>query len=347
MSHGDRIGRLPEVSDCLHGEHREAAAEDANRRLTASSSIRRSSIRRKERCWRISCSASAAVKKLDHEILRPGGDRGNPPRSTTNGWSSARGRFLRRAVLIHRARLVNSPASSWTVSSGSTRATRCAPREADKFPPPGHGRRFWSASRVTTERKRRSLGESSSRSSTGRPEDQGVDFLAQGRSTISSNPGRPRGPSAVIKSHHNVGGLPKKMRPGPDRAAQTPLQTRSASWARSSSFRRPTLAAALPGRDLRCGSSGGDRKRLAILRMAERSQEEIRAGNYYRKLWQSFAVLLPLRASGSWGIILRAHHRHPRSDERGRTTFFFFMGPGARLPTMLGRFQPDHQRGPG
>jgi GMP synthase (glutamine-hydrolysing) len=43
-------------------------------------------------------------------------------------------------------------------------------------------------------------------------------------------------------------------------------------------------------------------KRLAILRMADAVlQEEIRAGNYYRKLWQSFAVLLPLKSVGIMG----------------------------------------------
>ena len=43
-------------------------------------------------------------------------------------------------------------------------------------------------------------------------------------------------------------------------------------------------------------------KRLAILRNADAVlMEEIRAGNYYRKLWQSFAVLLPLKSVGIMG----------------------------------------------
>src|SRR3990172_7711067 len=43
-------------------------------------------------------------------------------------------------------------------------------------------------------------------------------------------------------------------------------------------------------------------KRLAILRRADTIlQEEIRAHNLYRKLWQSFAVLLPLKSVGIMG----------------------------------------------
>ena len=43
-------------------------------------------------------------------------------------------------------------------------------------------------------------------------------------------------------------------------------------------------------------------KRLTILRKADAVlMEEIRAGNYYRKLWQSFAVLLPIKSVGIMG----------------------------------------------
>jgi GMP synthase (glutamine-hydrolysing) len=43
-------------------------------------------------------------------------------------------------------------------------------------------------------------------------------------------------------------------------------------------------------------------KRLVILRNADAVLlEEIRAGNYYRKLWQSFAVLLPIKSVGIMG----------------------------------------------
>ena len=43
-------------------------------------------------------------------------------------------------------------------------------------------------------------------------------------------------------------------------------------------------------------------KRLAILRNADAVLlEEIRAGGYYRKLWQSFAVLLPIKSVGIMG----------------------------------------------
>ena len=86
-------------------------------------------------------------------------------------------------------------------------------------------------------------------------------------------------------------------------------------------------------------------KRLVILRNADAVlMEEIRAGNYYRKLWQSFAVLLPIKSVGIMGdqrtyenvIVIRAV-----TSEDAMTADW------AKLPTTFwAHLQPDHQRGP-
>lgn len=112
------------------------------------------------------------------------------------------------------------------------------------------------------------------------------------------------GPSAVIKSHHNVGGLPKKMK----LRLIEPLKHLFKDEARLLGkelglpddliFRQP-----FPGPGLAVRIIGPVTERhLAILRKADVILlEEIRAANFYRKLWQSFAVLLPIKSVGIMG----------------------------------------------
>jgi GMP synthase (glutamine-hydrolysing) len=133
-----------------------------------------------------------------------------------------------------------------------------------------------------------------------------VKFLAQGtlypdliesRSTFG-------GPSAVIKSHHNVGGLPKKM----NLKLVEPLKHlfkdevrllgKELRLADDVVWRQP-----FPGPGLAIRIIGEvTPQRLSILRNADTILlEEIRANNLYYKLWQSFAVLLPLKSVGIMG----------------------------------------------
>ena len=132
-----------------------------------------------------------------------------------------------------------------------------------------------------------------------------VDFLAQGTlypdviESVSH-----KGPSAVIKSHHNVGGLPETMR----LALIEPLRELFKDEVRkvaaelgmpdSIVWRHP-----FPGPGLAIRVLGEVREdRLDILRRADRIvQEELRASGWYRKVWQGFAVLLPLRTVGVMG----------------------------------------------
>ncbi len=133
-----------------------------------------------------------------------------------------------------------------------------------------------------------------------------VGFLAQGTLYPDLIESRSAfgGPSAVIKSHHNVGGLPKKMHlklVEPLRHLfkdEVRLLGRELGLPDELVWRQP-----FPGPGLAVRIIGAvTEKRLAILRKADVIlMEEIRAANLYRKVWQSFAVLLPVKSVGIMG----------------------------------------------
>ena len=134
------------------------------------------------------------------------------------------------------------------------------------------------------EQKRRIIGEEFIRvfeEEAGKLDD--VGYLVQGTlySDVIESGGGASGDAAMIKSHHNVGGLPERLRLRPDRAAaRCCSRTRCASWARSWPARAPRVAPAVPRprpRDPR-DRRRGDEERLEILREADAIlQEEIRA----------------------------------------------------------------------
>jgi GMP synthase (glutamine-hydrolysing) len=133
-----------------------------------------------------------------------------------------------------------------------------------------------------------------------------VGFLAQGTLYPDLIESRSAfgGPSAVIKSHHNVGGLPKKMRlklVEPLRHLfkdEVRLLGKELGLPDELVWRQP-----FPGPGLAVRIIGAvTEKRLSILRKADVILlEEIRAANLYRKVWQSFAVLLPVKSVGIMG----------------------------------------------
>jgi GMP synthase (glutamine-hydrolysing) len=113
-----------------------------------------------------------------------------------------------------------------------------------------------------------------------------------------------RGPSAVIKSHHNVGGLPERMKLGLIEPLRELFkdEVREAGAAlgmpRDVLFRHPFPG---PGLAVRCLGELSP-ERLDVLRKADRIvDEELRAAGLYDSVWQSFVVLLPVRSVGVMG----------------------------------------------
>lgn len=133
-----------------------------------------------------------------------------------------------------------------------------------------------------------------------------VKFLAQGTLYPDLIESRSAfgGPSAVIKSHHNVGGLPKKM----NLKLVEPLKHlfkdevrllgKELGLADDVVWRQP-----FPGPGLAIRIIGEvTPQRLSVLRKADTILwEEIRAQKLYYQLWQSFAVLLPIKSVGIMG----------------------------------------------
>jgi GMP synthase (glutamine-hydrolysing) len=157
------------------------------------------------------------------------------------------------------------------------------------------------------EEKRRRIGETFIRVFERAADDAGADarFLVQGTlypDVIESV--SVKGPSAVIKTHHNVGGLPKDMR----FALVEPLRELFKDEVRQVG-RELGLPEELVGRHPFPGPGLAIRvlghvteNRLAVLREADAIYlEEIRAADLYDDIWQAFAVLLPVRSVGVMG----------------------------------------------
>jgi len=113
-----------------------------------------------------------------------------------------------------------------------------------------------------------------------------------------------RGPSATIKTHHNVGGLPLKMqfklveplrelfKDEVRRLAELLSLSPEIVWRQP--FPGPGLAIRVLGEVTT--------ERLDLLREADAVvQEEVRAAGFERTVWQAFAVLLPIRTVGVMG----------------------------------------------
>ena len=113
-----------------------------------------------------------------------------------------------------------------------------------------------------------------------------------------------RGPSATIKSHHNVGGLPERMKLKLIEPLRELFKDEVREIARELGlpedivYRQP-----FPGPGLAIRILGEvTKERLEILREADAIVlEEMKKSGWYRKVWQSFAVLLPIRTVGVMG----------------------------------------------
>ena len=133
-----------------------------------------------------------------------------------------------------------------------------------------------------------------------------VDFLAQGTIYPDIIESVPIGgnPAALIKSHHNVGGLPERMRmkileplnqlfkDEVRRLGEELGLPRSVVWRQP--FPGPGLAVRVIGEITE--------ERLRIVRDADAILiEEMKAADLYYKVWQSFAVFLPVQTVGVMG----------------------------------------------
>ena len=134
---------------------------------------------------------------------------------------------------------------------------------------------------------------------------KGVKFLAQGTlypdviESVSF-----KGPSATIKSHHNVGGLLKRMKLKLIEPLRELFKDEVRELGRELGipdeilYRHPFPG---PGLAIRCIGEV-TRERLDILRQADKIVlEEVKKFGWYNKVWQSFAVLLPVRTVGVMG----------------------------------------------
>jgi len=135
---------------------------------------------------------------------------------------------------------------------------------------------------------------------------RGAEFLAQGTlyPDVIESVSAFGGPSSVIKSHHNVGGLPKRMQ----LKLLEPLRYLFKDEVRQLGeqiglppelvWRQP-----FPGPGLAVRVLGEiTARRLNILReVDEILLDEVRRAGFYKKLWQSFAVLLPIKSVGVMG----------------------------------------------
>src|SRR6266480_2269896 len=134
----------------------------------------------------------------------------------------------------------------------------------------------------------------------------GADFLAQGTlyPDVIESVSFTGGPSVTIKSHHNVGGLPERMKMKlvePLRELfkdEVRLLGRELGLPEAFVGRHPFPG---PGLAIRCPGAI-DREKLEILRLADDVFiEEIRRAGLYDDIWQAFAVILPVKTVGVMG----------------------------------------------
>jgi GMP synthase (glutamine-hydrolysing) len=318
MSHGDSLLRLPRGFTVTGATHNTpiAAIEDARRGLFGIQfhpEVNHTAEGRKvlanfldacgcKRDWNTASFIEESVAKVKAQV----GD-GRVICALSGGVDSAVA-----ALLVHAA--VGEQLTCVFVDNGVLRkdeAGQVRQRFAQKF----HlkvvfvdaSRRFLSRLKGVTdpERKRKIIGKEFIDVFQAAARKVKADFLAQGTlypDVIEST--SVRGPSAVIKSHHNVGGLPKSMK----LKLVEPLREVFKDEVRAVGMRlgldeefvhRQPFPG--PGLAVRC-LGAVDRKRLDILREADDILvREVKDAGLYRSLWQSFAVLLPVRSVGVMG----------------------------------------------
>ena len=178
-----------------------------------------------------------------------------------------------------------------------------------------------------------------------------VEFLAQGTlyPDVIESVSFSGGPSVTIKSHHNVGGLPERMRMKLVEPLRELFKDEVRALGRELGLPEAFVGRhPFPGPGPRHPLPGAvTREKLDILRKADAIYlDEIRKAGLYDKIWQAFAVLLPVRTVGVMGdgrtydyvVALRAV-----TSVDGMTADFYPFDMSLPRP----RRDPHHQRGQG
>ena len=369
MSHGDRIAALPAGLPDHRRQRQHAVLRRRQRRSdasTASSSTPRSCTRRAAReilaAFLFDVAGLAPTwtpGSFTEEAVADRRARRSAP-TTTSSAASPAGSTRRSPPSSATARSATGSraSSSTTACCARARPSRSSRPSARRF----HlnlvavdaRERFLTALAGVTDpsRSARSSAASSSRSSRRRPKkvDDAQAGSCRARSTpTSSRASRFKGPSAVIKSHHNVGGLPERMKlklieplrelfKDEVRAAGDELGMPQ-RHALAPAVPRPGPRRPLPRRGHRAAPRGAARRRRH--RRSTRSAPPAST----TRIWQAFAVLLPVRER-------RRHGR--RADVRGGVracarsqSVDGMTADWAKIPyEVLGaHLEPHHQRG--
>jgi len=156
------------------------------------------------------------------------------------------------------------------------------------------------------ERKRKIIGETFIRIFEKEAKKIGkVKFLAQGTIYPDVIESRPvKGPSSSIKSHHNVGGLPRRLKFKLIEPLKELFKDEVRALAEELGVDREFISQhPFPGPGLAVRIVGEvNQERIKTLRDADAVLlQEIKRAGLYHQLWQAFAVLLPVKSVGVMG----------------------------------------------